>query len=182
VSAPDESATVTDRRYTTAWWPFPKTRHFKKVQQAGESLSDESVPGNGKLTTMKTKNIQHTVHIRATMRQVYDALMNQKQHTQFTGAPARIRAKVGAPFTCYNGYIIGITLELAPARRIVQAWRSRGWPRGHYSIVTFALSKRAAHRTQLRFTQVGVPAKDYAAKTQGWRTHYWQPLKRFLGK
>ena len=131
---------------------------------------------------MKTKNIQHTLLIRATTRQAYEALTSQKQHAQFTGARARIRAKVGAPFTCYDGYITGVTLELAPARRIVQAWRSRGWPPGHYSIVTFALSKRAAHRTQLRFSQVGVPANDYAAKNQGWRTHYWQPLKKFLEK
>ena len=131
---------------------------------------------------MKTKNIQHTVLFRATPKAVYDALMNGKKHAQFTGARARIRAKAGATFSCYDGYITGITLELAPARRIVQAWRSRGWPSGHYSMVTFQLAKRPRGRTQLRFTQVGVPARDYARKNQGWRTHYWQPLKRFLEK
>lgn len=129
---------------------------------------------------MKTKNIQHTVLIHAPPQKVYDALMNQKKHSQFTGARARIRAKACRPFTCYDGYITGFTLELEPARCIVQAWRSRDWPSGHYSIVTFALSKRSAHRTQLRFTQLGVPANDYARKNQGWRTHYWQPLKKFL--
>ncbi|MBI3850230.1 MAG: SRPBCC domain-containing protein [Verrucomicrobia bacterium] len=131
---------------------------------------------------MKTKNIQHTVLIRATPKAVYDALMNQKKHTRFTGEPARIRAKAGAAFTCYDGYINGMTLALAPGRCIVQAWRSRDWPPEHYSIVTFALASIAGGRTQLRFTQVGVPAGDYARKYQGWRTHYWQPLKRFLEK
>jgi hypothetical protein len=53
---------------------------------------------------------------------------------------------------------------------------------GHYSIVTFALSKKSSGRTQLRFTQVGIPANDYADKSRGWRTHYWQPLKRSLEK
>ena len=131
---------------------------------------------------MKTRNIEHTVLIGATPKEVYDALMNGKKHAQFTGARASIRAKAGAAFTCYDGYITGITLELASARRIVQAWRSRGWPPGHYSIVTFQLAKRPGGRTQLRFTQAGVPANDYAAKNQGWRTHYWQPLKKFLEK
>jgi hypothetical protein len=65
--------------------------------------------------------------------------MNGKNHAQFTGARATVRAKAGAAFTCYDGYITGYTLELAPARRIVQAWCSRGWPPGHYSIVTFQL-------------------------------------------
>jgi activator of HSP90 ATPase len=131
---------------------------------------------------MKTKNIEHTVLIRATPKEVYDALMNGKKHSQFTGEPAKIRAKAGAPFTCYGGYITGITLELKAAKRIVQAWRSEGWPDAHYSIVTFALSNKSGGRTQLRFTQVGVPVDDYAKKNQGWRTHYWEPLKKFLEK
>ncbi len=128
---------------------------------------------------MKTRNIQHTVIIRATPRAVYDALMNKKQHARFTGNPAKIRAKAGGAFSCYGRYITGITLELKPGRRIIQAWRSQGWPDGHYSLVTFALGKKSGG-TQLHFTQIGVPARDYAAKNKGWRTHYWQPLKRFL--
>jgi activator of HSP90 ATPase len=130
---------------------------------------------------MKARYIQHTVLIRATPKAIYDALMNEKKHSQFTGERARIRAKAGAPFSCYDGYITGITLELEPGKRIVQAWRSQNWPDGHYSIVTFALSKKAGG-TQLRFTQVGVPANDYARKNRGWQMHYWEPLKQFLEK
>ena len=128
---------------------------------------------------MKTRNIQHTVLIRAVPKAVYDALMNEKKHARFTGAPAKIRAKAGAPFRCYGGYLTGITLELKPGRRIVQAWRSQGWPDGYYSVVTFALAKKSTG-TQLRFLQIGVPAGDYAAKNKGWKTHYWQPLKKYL--
>jgi len=62
------------------------------------------------------------------------------------------------------------------------AWRSAGWPEGHFSIVTFALSLKAGGRTELRFTQIGVPAGDYAAKNKGWHTHYWEPLKKYLEK
>jgi activator of HSP90 ATPase len=129
---------------------------------------------------MKTKNIEQKVLIQATPKAVYDALMNQKQHAQFTDSAAHIRAKVGAAFTCYGGYIKGVMLDLKPNKRIVQAWRGRTWPDGHYSIVTFALAKKAGGKTELRFTQIGVPAKDYKAKTNGWRTHYWEPLKGFL--
>ena len=129
---------------------------------------------------MKTKNIEHTVLINATPKEVYNALMNGKKHSQFTGEPAKIRAKTSAAFSCYGGYITGLTLELEPAKCIVQAWRSKGWPKGFYSIVTFALSKKSGGRTRLHFTQVGVPADDYADKNKGWWTHYWEPLKKFL--
>jgi activator of HSP90 ATPase len=69
---------------------------------------------------------------------------------------------------------------LEPGKRITQAWRAREWPKGVYSIVTFALTARPGGKTELRFSQVGVPAGDHAAKDKGWRTHYWEPLKRFL--
>lgn len=129
---------------------------------------------------MRTKNISHRITLPAKPADVFAALMNSTQHSRFTGEPARINAKTGGAFTCYGDYINGITLELEPGKRIVQAWRSRNWPAGFYSIVTFALAAKPGGRTELRFSQVGVPANDYAKKNQGWRTHYWEPLKRFL--
>lgn len=119
-----------------------------------------------KTQAMKTKVIQHTVLIRTTPKAIYDALMNEKKHSQFTGERAKVCARVGAPFSCYDDYITGITLDLKPGKRIVQAWRSQNWPDGHYSVVTFELSKKSGG-TQLHFMQVGVPANDYARKNNG---------------
>jgi uncharacterized protein YndB with AHSA1/START domain len=127
-----------------------------------------------------TKDIQHRVVIPAAPAEVFAALMDEKKHAAFTGEPAKIGRKAGTPFTCYRSYIRGITLELEPAKRIVQAWRSRNWPEGTYSIVTFRLSPSPGGRTRLHFSQVGVPANDFARKNNGWRTHYWEPLKRFF--
>jgi activator of HSP90 ATPase len=129
-----------------------------------------------------TKTIRQTALFRAPPRQVYAALLDSRQHTAFTGNKAKIVGKVGGAFSCYGGYITGVTLELAPNQRIVQAWRSRDWPKGGYSIVTFALAKAAGGKTKLSFTQLGVPAGDFKAKSQGWKSHYWQPLKAFLEK
>jgi activator of HSP90 ATPase len=131
---------------------------------------------------VKTRNLQHTVLIRARPKAIYDALMNERKHARFTDAPAKIRAKVGGAFSCYGTYVTGITLELKSNKRIVQAWRSEGWPEGYYSIVTFALSKKSRGATQLHFTQIGIPSGDYAKKNRGWKFHYWEPLKRFLEK
>jgi uncharacterized protein YndB with AHSA1/START domain len=127
-----------------------------------------------------TKEVNHRVTIRATPARVYAALMDEKKHARFTGQPARIDRRVGGKFTCYGAYINGVTLELQPGKHIVQARRSRNWPKGTYTIVAFKLSKAAGGRTTLRFSQVGVPANDYRDKNKGWRTHYWEPLKRYL--
>lgn len=130
---------------------------------------------------MTTKNINHRVTLPAKPADVFATLMDSARHSQFTGEPARIHGRPGGAFTCYGDYLSGITLELKPGKRIVQAWRSRNWPAGMYSIVTFALTAKPRGKTELRFSQIGVPANDYAKKNQGWRTHYWEPLKRFLG-
>ena len=130
--------------------------------------------------TKVTKRIEQTQTFTAPPGQVYAAILNSKQHAAFTGEAAKIEPRVGGTFTCYGDYINGVTLELEPDKCIIQAWRSRNWPKGVYSIVTFKLSAKSGGKTELKFTQIGVPARDYAKKNQGWRTHYWEPLKRFL--
>jgi uncharacterized protein YndB with AHSA1/START domain len=127
-----------------------------------------------------TKTIRQTVTIKAAPRKVFNALMNEKQHAKFTGAPAAVSRKVGGAFTCYGGYTSGFNLGLDAPRRIVQAWRGKTWPKGTFSIVTFALARAPGGATKLTFTQVGVPASDVRAKSDGWRSHYWKPLKAYL--
>jgi uncharacterized protein YndB with AHSA1/START domain len=129
---------------------------------------------------MNTKTIFQTVTLPAKPAAVFAALMDGTRHAAFTGAPAVIDARVGGTISCYGGYISGITVELVPNRRIVQAWRGRTWPKGFYSLVTFALAPSAGGKTRLTFTQVGVPVRDFKAKSDGWRSHYWEPLKRYL--
>jgi activator of HSP90 ATPase len=128
-----------------------------------------------------TKSIRQTVSIGAAPRKVYEALINEKQHAKFTGEKAVISRKVGGAFTCYAGYLAGINLDLVPGKRIVQAWRCKGWPKGAYSIATFSLTRKRGG-TKLSFFHVGVPASVHKDITKGWRNFYWKPLKAYLEK
>jgi uncharacterized protein YndB with AHSA1/START domain len=129
---------------------------------------------------MNTRTITQNVTLPARPAAVYAALLEEKQHAAFTGNPATSEPRVGGSFTCYGGYIKGVHVELIPTRLIVQAWRSKDWPKGFYSLVTFALAPVGRGKTKLKFTHVGVPSADFKAKSSGWRTHYWEPLKRHL--
>jgi hypothetical protein len=51
------------------------------------------------------------IHAR---ERVYDAWLNIKEHGAFTGAKARVQAKVGNRFTAHEGYISGRILEMNP--------------------------------------------------------------------
>jgi len=129
-----------------------------------------------------TKTIRHTVAIGAAPKRVYETLINDKKHAKFTGAKAAISRKVGGAFKCYGTYLSGFNLDLVPGKRIVQAWRSTGWPAGCYSVVTFALSRSKGGKTKLKFSQVGVPSPNRMDINKGWQTYYWKPLKAYLEK
>ena len=61
----------------------------------------------------------------------------------------------------------------------MQARRSEEWPEGRFSVATFALAK-APGGAKLQFIQSGVPVNHHAAISQGWKEHYWQPMKALL--
>ena len=130
---------------------------------------------------MSTRDIRQSVTMRASPHDLYEALMDSKKHSRFTGSKASISRKAGGKFTTFDGYSEGTNLELVPDRKIVQTWRAGDWPEGHYSTVTFSL-KASDGGTLLTFTQKGVPEEQYNDISQGWKDYYWTPLKKMFGK
>jgi activator of HSP90 ATPase len=126
-----------------------------------------------------SKSIRQTVTFKASSHAVYEALMDSKKQTAFTGGEAKISRKVGGKFTIYGGDIEGENLELVPDRKIVQSWRYSDWPAGVFSKATFNLAE-ADGKTKLTFTQNGVPDEHYEDIKQGWIDYYWLPMKEML--
>ncbi len=129
----------------------------------------------------KTKNLRQIAIFKASARDVYELLMDSKKHTAFSGAKARMSKKAGGSFTAYDGWIEGKNLRLVPNRLIVQKWRGQDWPKAHYSVITFELSKKGTG-TKLVFTQKGVPVSKYRGIFEGWKEHYWHKMKTYLGE
>jgi activator of HSP90 ATPase len=130
---------------------------------------------------MKTKNIRQTVKFKAGPHEVYEALMDSKKHSAFTGGKASISRKVGGKFTAYDGYAEGKNLELLPDEKIVQSWRGDDWPEEYYSKATFSI-KKTATGSELVFVQEGVPEDVFEDVKQGWIDYYWTPMKEMLEK
>ena len=112
---------------------------------------------------------------------VYAALMDEKEFSAFSGAPAKIGSGEGDAFSLFGGAITGRNLELVPDRRLVQAWRDSNWGPGLYSIARFELAA-AGQGTHLVFDQGGYPLSDYASLVSGWHSHYWEPMKKYFAK
>jgi len=124
--------------------------------------------------------VQKVVFKNATARDIYDLYMNPKKHTEATGAPARISAKVGAKFSAYDGYITGKNLHLVKEKLIVQSWRGSDWNRNEVDS-TFAIHlEQKGKDVTLFMTHANVPDKEAPGITKGWRDFYWEPWKRHL--
>lgn len=125
------------------------------------------------------KNLKQSVTIKASPKEVYDLLVDPAQHAEFTGGAAEFDPRPGGKFSAYDGDLGGRVIELEPGRRILLAWRSSGWPKGHYSLADFSL-KKVAGGTRLDFEQYGIPTTDFADIRSGWKQYYWQPMKQYL--
>ena len=128
---------------------------------------------------IKTKDLKQGAMLMATPHEVYEMLMDSKRHSTFTGETARISRKVGGKFSCYGGWIEGKNVKLTKDKEIVQQWRGKNWPKGHYSKVTFSL-KKAGKGTKLMFSQKGIPSAKLKGISSGWKEFYWAPMKSMI--
>lgn len=119
--------------------------------------------------------------VPAPPERVYAAWVDPKQHTAFTGSPATVEPWVGGRFTAHDGYIHGINLELSPAKRIVQTWRSSEFPVGTPdSRLAVELSPADGGGTLLKILHSNIPHGQGKHYKSGWVSRYFKPLARFF--
>src|SRR5512136_837097 len=124
--------------------------------------------------------IRQTVILDAPPHAVFEALMDSKKHSAFTGSKASMSRKVGGKISAWDGYIEGKNLRLEKDKVIVQSWRTTEFKASDPdSQVMFHFSKKG-EGTRLMFVHSKVPdalAEDFR---QGWIDNYWVPLKAYL--
>jgi len=130
----------------------------------------------------KTAVITQKVTIPASSEEVYDALLNPKKHSDFTGSRATGKEIVGARFTAWDGYISGRNLELEKGKRIVQEWVTTDWPEGYPPSRLEFTFREVEGKTELTMVHSDIPAEQEKELAQGWVDFYWEPLKNHFEK
>jgi activator of HSP90 ATPase len=131
---------------------------------------------------LKTTSITQKIVVPASPEEVYDAFMDAKKHSAFTGAKARGEAKVGSEFSAWDGYITGKNLELEKGKRIVQEWITTEWPEG-YPPSKFELAfRKVKGGTEITMVHSNIPADQADEYKQGWTDNYWDLLKDYFTK
>ncbi len=127
----------------------------------------------------KSITIHQEIEFTASPESFYEALLDSKRFTAFSGRPAEINREVGGAFSLFGGHIVGRNVELVPNQRIVQAWRVVTWPEGVYSIARFEVKARGSAML-LIFDHTGFPEGLHEHLAEGWEANYWTLLKAYL--
>lgn len=126
------------------------------------------------------KTIKQKVKFRASPSWIFALLADSKRHTKLTGQTAKISRKVGGPFSVRGGQVTGINVDLVPGERLVQAWRTKDFPRGVFSMAAFQLSPTKTGGTELVLTHRGVPKNLIPKIEKDWKKNYWDKIRRLI--
>jgi uncharacterized protein YndB with AHSA1/START domain len=114
--------------------------------------------------------------------EVYTAWLDSEAHAAMTGgASADARAEIGAPFSSWDGYIRGVTLELEPGRRIVQAWRTTEFPDHAPDSRLEVLLLPEGDGTRVLVRHAALPEDQVESYRSGWSSFYFEPMQKHFG-
>ena len=130
---------------------------------------------------MKTRTVRQSIWLPAKPSEIFDAILDEKKHSKFTGAQAKILPKVGGKFSVWGRDISGTTEKIEKNKKIVQSWRSSDWEEGHFSEVQFEFIPEK-DGTKLVLIHKKVPSEHFKDISDGWKQFYWKPLKEFFKK
>jgi activator of HSP90 ATPase len=150
--------------------------HSEAWGQAQQTAMKE-LPGTPE--NQKRTSLHKEAEFKANPQRLYEVLLDSKQFAACTGLPSEIDPKEGGAFSLFGAQIAGRNVELVPNQRIVQAWRPAHWDPGVYSIVRFEL-KLQGSATMFLLDHTGFPEGDFDHLNSGWKSHYIEPLEKFL--
>jgi uncharacterized protein YndB with AHSA1/START domain len=127
--------------------------------------------------------IKQTVIIpNASPKQVYDAYVDPKKHSEFTDSKATGKPVVGGKYSSWDGYIFGKYLALDDGKRVVQDWTTTDWEEGYPASKLELTFNAVPEGTEICMVHSNVPKVQASEVEQGWIEFYWDPLKEYFKK
>jgi uncharacterized protein YndB with AHSA1/START domain len=130
---------------------------------------------------MSLESIRVSAVIPASAERIYEAWLDSEEHSAFTGGKATVESGVGGRHTAWDGYIEGQTLELEPARRIVQSWRSLDFPPDAQPSRVEVLFAEVPGGTEVTVVHTEIPVGQGEQYEEGWVDHYFKPMAQYFG-
>lgn len=130
----------------------------------------------------ETSTIIDRIVVNALPTEVYEAFMNSKKHSEFTGSKATGKPKEGTEFSAWDGYISGKNIKLIKGKKIVQEWITTDWPKNYPPSRLEINLKELGDKTEISMIHSKVPKNQEISLRQGWIDFYWKPLEEYFKK
>jgi activator of HSP90 ATPase len=128
------------------------------------------------------ETIKMTLKLPVKPRTIYEAWLDSKKHSAFTGKEAEIERRVDAEFSVIDGYITGKNLKLYRFNKIVQSWRAADFPEEAEDSVITLMLEEIKEGTKLTIIHENLPDGEGKKYRQSWRENYFKPMKEFFSE
>lgn len=131
--------------------------------------------------TERIEDITHSITIRASINQVFDALTVARILDDWGGGPARVQAKSNGRYSLWDGDMHGTIKEIEYPRRLVHTFREESWDSSYLdSLVSWTLEE-TERGTLLSLRHSGLPTRKIREiHNEGWGEYFLGPLKVHL--
>ncbi len=131
---------------------------------------------------MKSEKIDVSEVMHCDAHTLYNAWLDSKEHSAFTGSTAQFHHQLGAPFMAWDGYISGEILELEADTRILQSWRATDFPEDADDSLLEVIFENVKQGCKITILHWNLPKGMLLAYTEGWQEYYFKPMKLYFNK
>ncbi len=126
--------------------------------------------------------ITDSVVLPAPAYELFEMYLDSRQHEAITGHPTTVDSKTGSPFKAFDGMLTGTMLRAVRPQLIVQSWRSAHFHDDDVdSTLILMFTPAGDQEGRIDLVHLDVPSHDYQQVVEGWKTHYWEPWRKYLG-
>ncbi|MCB1308696.1 MAG: SRPBCC domain-containing protein [Leptospiraceae bacterium] len=129
----------------------------------------------------RTEEIQHSISVRASMIEVFEALTVPRIIDEWGGGPSRFQARTNGKWSLWDGEMSGTVKDVEFPRRLIYTLREEYWDDGILdSLVSFTLEE-IPRGTLLILEHTGLPSRKIREiHNEGWCEYFLGPLKSYL--
>lgn len=128
------------------------------------------------------EKLEVTIELPVPAPQLYEAWLDGREHSAFTGGQASVEPRVGGRFSAWGGYIEGETLELEPGRRIVQSWRTTDFEDADPDSRLEVRFEPSGAGTRVVVAHTELPTGGALKYREGWKQFYFTPMKQYFSE
>ncbi|MBP9068820.1 MAG: SRPBCC domain-containing protein [Bacteroidia bacterium] len=126
------------------------------------------------------EKIKMSITLPVKAKELYDAWLDSKKHSAFTGGDANVSKKLNGEFTAWDEYISGKNIELKEGKFVKQSWRTMEFKSNAPDSILELTFEEKAGKTKLSLYHYGLQKGDGKKYGQGWKDHYFEPMKAYF--